>query len=130
MVWPRTAAAVAFLLVQQLVGLHASASHQQHILAQELAPAPQDQHQHGHLPRPRVAIVGGGAGGTSSAYFLAFLASQDPRLSVDVDLFEANDYIGGRSTILHLFNDDKYSAVEVGASIFVQVSHIVLVLGN
>ena len=40
------------------------------------------------LPRPRVAVIGGGAGGTSAAFFLHFLGQQEERLKVDVDLFE------------------------------------------
>lgn len=40
------------------------------------------------LPRPRVAVIGGGAGGTSAAFLLHFLGQQEERLKVDVDLFE------------------------------------------
>jgi prenylcysteine oxidase/farnesylcysteine lyase len=98
----------------------------------------QDPHQHVFdvkpefarpLPRPRVAIIGGGAAGSSSAFFLTFLAEHNPSLAVDIDLFEASDYIGGRSTFIHPFgaegdndlsNDDVRSpALELGASIFV-----------
>lgn len=89
-----------------------------------------DRHVHlGPLPRPRIAIVGGGAAGTSSAYFLHFLSEQEPRLKCDVDLYEANDYLGGRSTVIYPFhgeyedNDGSTSprmpAIELGASIFV-----------
>lgn len=84
---------------------------------------------HGRLPRPRVAIIGGGAAGTSSAYFLHHLGVEEPHLEVDIDIFEANDYLGGRSTVIMPFEgeiDDKtdasaspYAPIELGASIFV-----------
>ena len=84
-------------------------------------------HQHdaataGRLPRPRIAIVGGGAAGTSSAFFLTHLGNHNASLSVDVDLFEANDYLGGRSTIVYPFDNDTYPSIEVGASIFVKAN--------
>lgn len=81
-----------------------------------------NQHHHGILPRPRVAIIGGGAAGTSSAFFLSHLAAVNSSLAVDVDLFEANDYLGGRSTIVYPFDNASYPAIEVGGSIFVQAN--------
>jgi hypothetical protein len=93
-----------------------SEAHQQHVFAQS---GSGDRHQHGHLPKPRVAIIGGGAAGTSSAFFLTHLATADPSLAVDIDLFEANDYIGGRSTVAYPYDNESYPAIELGASIFV-----------
>lgn len=77
---------------------------------------------YGRLPKPRVAIIGGGAAGTSSAFFLSHLAAVNSSLAVDVDLFEANDYLGGRSTIVYPFNNESYPAIELGASIFVKAN--------
>lgn len=77
---------------------------------------------HHRLPRPRTAIIGGGAAGTSSAFFLSHLGYENHFLAVDVDLFEANDYLGGRSTIVYPFDNDTYPSIEVGASIFVKAN--------
>ena len=78
----------------------------------------------GQLPRPRVAIIGGGAAGTSSAYFLGFLGTQEPSLACDIDLFESNDYLGGRSTTVQPFDsyDESLTSIELGGSIFVKVN--------
>lgn len=80
---------------------------------------------------PKVAIIGGGAAGSSAAYFLSHFA-REAGLETDVTLFEESDYIGGRSTVLWPWNDDPFedprklgepdtyeAPVELGASIFV-----------
>lgn len=95
---------------------YAHAHEAQHVLT---SPA-----QHPHLPRPRVAIVGGGAGGTSAAFFLRHLSDHEPSLSVDVDLFEINEYLGGRSNTIRPFHNEAYPAVEIGASIFVPANKV------
>lgn len=101
---------------------------------------------HPHLPRPRVAIIGGGAGGTSAAYFLRHLADHgdsSSSLACDVDLFEANAHLGGRSTTILPFQREtegiyedsegkklnspahkslRYPPIELGASIFVSAN--------
>ena len=93
-------------------------------------PAPERHHA---LPRPRVAIIGGGAGGTSAAFFLKHLGDHDPALAVDVDLFEAEDHLGGRSTTIRPTysesNDgadqsQRFPPVELGGSIFVEANKV------
>jgi prenylcysteine oxidase/farnesylcysteine lyase len=48
---------------------------------------------------PRVAIIGAGAGGSSAAFWIA-KAKERHGLNVSVDIYERNDYIGGRE-LLH-----------------------------
>lgn len=72
----------------------------------------------------RVAIVGGGAGGSSAAFFVSHLASAAGDKEVTIRIFERRDYLGGRSTIIYPFDeplkgDGGYEPVEAGASIFV-----------
>lgn len=81
---------------------------------------------------PRVAIIGAGAGGSSAAFFLKHfhtLAGQG--LHTDVTVYDAADYVGGRSTVIWPWNDDPLAVphsgsvdaleppVELGASIYV-----------
>lgn len=84
---------------------------------------PQDNHLkvfHNDTTRPlRVAIIGGGASGTSCAFFLSEIARKADR-PLSLRLFERRDYLGGRSTVLYPFNDSSsYEPIEAGASIFV-----------
>ncbi|GAA5851028.1 hypothetical protein JCM8547_009159 [Rhodosporidiobolus lusitaniae] len=86
---------------------------------------------------PRVAIIGGGAGGSSAAYFLShFSKLKDLGLKTDVTVYESSEYIGGRSTVLWPWNDNPLEdprklgepddlheePVEAGASIFVSAN--------
>ncbi|GAA6009828.1 hypothetical protein JCM11491_000830 [Sporobolomyces phaffii] len=88
---------------------------------------------------PRIAIIGAGAGGSSAAYFLKHFSKLTSRnLSTQVTIYEASDYIGGRSTVLWPWADDPYAPprhsadegepeeevepVELGASIFVEAN--------
>jgi prenylcysteine oxidase/farnesylcysteine lyase len=49
-------------------------------------------------PRPpRVAIIGAGAGGSSAAFWIA-KAKERNGLDVAIDIYERNDYIGGRKS--------------------------------
>ncbi|KWU45646.1 hypothetical protein RHOSPDRAFT_32568 [Rhodotorula sp. JG-1b] len=81
---------------------------------------------------PRVAIIGAGAGGSSAAFFLKHfdsLVGHD--LHTDVTVYDAADYVGGRSTVIWPWNDDPLAVphsgsvdaleppVELGASIYV-----------
>ncbi|KAI0273059.1 FAD/NAD-P-binding domain-containing protein [Russula aff. rugulosa BPL654] len=70
---------------------------------------------------PRVAIIGAGAGGSSAAFWIA-KAKERNGLDVEIDIYERNDYIGGRSTTVYPYNDTAYEPVELGASIFVRVN--------
>lgn len=80
----------------------------------------------------RVAIIGAGAAGTSTAYHLRRYAAA-AQIAVNITVFERNDYIGGRSTTVYAFeNEDTRNRhgprvpVELGASIFVSVNHILV----
>ncbi|GAA6004134.1 uncharacterized protein JCM10292_005899 [Rhodotorula paludigena] len=89
---------------------------------------------------PRIAIVGAGASGSSAAFFLShFGALRDAGLATEVTIYDSNEYVGGRSTVLWPWNDDPLhnpsdrrlstdavageeddvDPVEMGASIFV-----------
>lgn len=81
---------------------------------------------------PRVAIIGAGAGGSSAAFFLKHFDSLAGHgLHTDVTVYDAADYVGGRSTVIWPWNDDPLAVppsgsvdaleppVELGASIYV-----------
>jgi prenylcysteine oxidase/farnesylcysteine lyase len=71
----------------------------------------------------RVAIIGAGPGGSSAAYYLDQFSrsSLDDRLEVTV--FDANPRVGGRTTTVNALDDPRYPT-ELGASIFVEINHI------
>ncbi|KAL6252442.1 hypothetical protein RBB50_000161 [Rhinocladiella similis] len=72
----------------------------------------------------RVAIIGAGPGGSSASYHLdkfSRLSSLDTPL--DITIFDTNPYIGGRTTTVNALDDPGYP-VELGASIFVEINHI------
>ncbi|KAF9210865.1 hypothetical protein BGZ59_008830 [Podila verticillata] len=74
-----------------------------------------------------VAIIGAGAGGTSTAYFLNNYL-QPPHLNykhdASITVFEQSDKIGGRCSAFRVKNPGQADEmVEVGASIFVKVNH-------
>ncbi|OCH92435.1 FAD/NAD(P)-binding domain-containing protein [Obba rivulosa] len=69
----------------------------------------------------RIAIVGAGAGGSSAAFWIA-KAKERFGLDVEVDVFEKNDYIGGRSTVVYPYGNISLEPVELGASIFVKAN--------
>ncbi|PLN83257.1 putative prenylcysteine lyase [Aspergillus taichungensis] len=72
----------------------------------------------------RVAVIGAGAAGASTAYFLRKHAD-DSEIPVNITVFERASHVGGRSTTVNVFDDPVYP-VELGASIFVQVNeHLV-----
>ena len=78
----------------------------------------------------RVAIIGGGAGGSSAAYHLRKFADSSPLdIPIEIDLFESADRIGGRTTTVNAFDDERYP-VELGGSIFVEVNKILVNLTN
>jgi len=70
----------------------------------------------------RVAIIGGGASGSSAAYFL----SRAERNDIEITLFEKESRLGGRSTTLSHEEDPLLPAgiapIELGASIFVSAN--------
>ncbi|KAI2627736.1 prenylcysteine oxidase [Hypoxylon sp. NC1633] len=70
----------------------------------------------------QVAIIGAGAAGSSTAYHLRKYASQEG-INVNITIFEKTSHIGGRTLTVNV-HDDPLSPVELGASIFVEVNHI------
>lgn len=75
----------------------------------------------------KVAIIGAGAGGTSAAYFLSKAQDRLENLgmsseSIDVTIFERDERIGGRTTVIHPYHDERLPAIELGASIFADVN--------
>ena len=54
---------------------------------------------------PRIAIIGAGAGGSSAAFWIA-KAKERYGLDIAIDIYERNDYIGGRK----LLNQKQFSA--------------------
>ncbi|KAL7797267.1 hypothetical protein V8C37DRAFT_370547 [Trichoderma ceciliae] len=69
-----------------------------------------------------VAIIGAGAAGASAAYHLRQYADEAD-VKVNVTIFEKTSRIGGRTLTVGAF-DDPMQPVELGASIFVAVNHI------
>ncbi|KAI1459627.1 prenylcysteine oxidase [Annulohypoxylon moriforme] len=70
----------------------------------------------------QVAIIGAGAAGSSTAYHLRKYA-RDEGVDVNITIFEKTDRIGGRTLTVNVY-DDPLNRVELGASIFVEVNHI------
>lgn len=70
----------------------------------------------------RVAVIGAGPAGTSFAYHLHNYSSQSD-ISLAITVYDRESYIGGRSTTVNVY-DEPLNPVELGASIFVQVNHI------
>ena len=106
------------------------------VLFQLLSPTTADDHAQSPIhesPLPnqrltRIAIIGAGPGGSSASYYLRKFSQQSATNAaeehpVDITVFESNPYIGGRSTTINALNDSRYP-VELGASIFVEINHI------
>ncbi|KAG2023145.1 hypothetical protein CC2G_000832 [Coprinopsis cinerea AmutBmut pab1-1] len=70
---------------------------------------------------PRVAIIGAGAGGTSAAFWIG-KAKERFGLDVEIDVYDKENYVGGRSTVVYPYDDRKFKELELGASIFVQAN--------
>ncbi|KAK6516657.1 hypothetical protein TWF506_006553 [Arthrobotrys conoides] len=71
-------------------------------------------------PVKRVAVIGAGAAGSSAAYYLKEYAEKHD-YRVNITIYERNNYIGGRTTTVHAY-DDPEEPVELGGSIFVEVN--------
>ncbi|KAG8922639.1 hypothetical protein FRC02_011729 [Tulasnella sp. 418] len=69
----------------------------------------------------KIAIIGAGAGGSSAAFFLG-MAKDRFGHHINIDLFERNSYIGGRSTAVHPYGDPSLPPQELGASIFIDAN--------
>ncbi|KAI1103737.1 prenylcysteine oxidase [Jackrogersella minutella] len=70
----------------------------------------------------QVAIIGAGAAGSSTAYHLHKYAKEEG-MDVNITIFEKTSHIGGRTLTVNVY-DDPLNPVELGASIFVKVNHI------
>lgn len=80
-----------------------------------------------HPGRRKIAIIGAGPSGTSAAYWLykAQQKLQDVGRGsdgFDIHLYEKEERIGGRTKVVHPFDDDNHAPVELGASIFADVN--------
>jgi len=72
---------------------------------------------------PRIAIIGAGAGGSSAAFWIS-KAKERFGLDIQMDVYEAADYIGGRTTIVHPYDNKSLPGLELGASVFVKLNKI------
>ncbi|KAF9015454.1 Prenylcysteine lyase-domain-containing protein [Cyathus striatus] len=70
---------------------------------------------------PRIAIIGAGAGGSSAAFWIS-KAKERFGVDVDIDVYDREEYIGGRSTIVYPYGNTSLPELELGASIFVQAN--------
>ncbi|KAI1407148.1 prenylcysteine oxidase [Hypoxylon sp. FL1857] len=75
-----------------------------------------------HRDVKQVAIIGAGAAGSSTAYHLHKYAKQEG-IDVNITIFEKTSHIGGRTLTVNVY-DDPINPVELGASIFVEINHI------
>lgn len=66
-------------------------------------------------------FTGGGAGGSSTAFWLSNTVGRSVPLNITV--YEKSDRVGGRSTVVPIKNDPSLGHIEVGASIFVPVNY-------
>ncbi|KAG6919572.1 hypothetical protein DXG01_004235 [Tephrocybe rancida] len=67
---------------------------------------------------PRIAIIGAGAGGSSAAFWISKVKERFG-VSVEVDVYEKESYIGGRSITVYPYDNTSLPPLELGASIFV-----------
>ncbi|KAK8131028.1 Farnesylcysteine lyase [Apiospora sp. TS-2023a] len=73
-------------------------------------------------PVKQVAVIGAGAAGASTAYHLHRYA-EEAGIAVNITVFEKSSRVGGRTLTVNA-HDNPLSPVELGASIFVKVNHI------
>ncbi|KAI1344507.1 Prenylcysteine oxidase [Xylariaceae sp. FL0016] len=76
----------------------------------------------------QVAIIGAGAAGSSAAYHLHKFAEQEG-IAINLTVFEKTERIGGRTLTVNVY-DNPLDPVELGASIFVEVNHILYNASN
>ncbi|KAJ3489421.1 hypothetical protein NLI96_g2134 [Meripilus lineatus] len=69
----------------------------------------------------RIAVVGAGAGGSSAAFWIG-KARERFGLDVEIDVFEREDYVGGRSITVQPYNDSELEPMELGGSVFVKAN--------
>jgi prenylcysteine oxidase/farnesylcysteine lyase len=66
--------------------------------------------------------IGGGASGTSTAFWLSNVFPNAANVFVTSTIFERNSYLGGRSTTVPIKDDFALGTIELGASIFVEAN--------
>ncbi|KIJ31067.1 hypothetical protein M422DRAFT_267276 [Sphaerobolus stellatus SS14] len=81
---------------------------------QQAADVPSKQRKPHH-----VAIIGAGAAGSSATYWLARASNRSKEVEFEIEVFEGEGYIGGRSTVVFPHNSKAFQPVKLGASIFV-----------
>jgi prenylcysteine oxidase/farnesylcysteine lyase len=90
-------------------------------LISKLFPAVTNAEQPVGSVTPRIAIIGAGAGGSSSAFWIS-KAKERFGVDVEIDVYDSNGYIGGRSTIVYPYDNSSLPELELGASIFVEAN--------
>lgn len=89
------------------------------IVTQE-APNTNESNDSNSKPSYKIAIIGGGVGGTSTAYFLQeLLAKYEEMIDYEIDIFEQSNKIGGRVATIQ-FDEFDY---EAGGSILHERNH-------
>jgi prenylcysteine oxidase/farnesylcysteine lyase len=76
------------------------------------SPTPTAEIKDSPPPVPRIAIIGAGAGGSSAAFWISNAKSRFG-LNVEIDVYDRNDYIGGRRSLImtgSLLHSDKLSS--------------------
>ncbi|KAG9080729.1 hypothetical protein FRC06_006216, partial [Ceratobasidium sp. 370] len=67
----------------------------------------------------KVAVIGAGAGGSSAAYWISLAKKRIiPNAQLVIDVYDKNNYIGGRSTVVYPYGNTAYDPIELGAGIF------------
>ncbi|KAF9650736.1 hypothetical protein BDM02DRAFT_1305567 [Thelephora ganbajun] len=61
-----------------------------------------------------VAVIGAGAGGSSTAFFIA-KAKQRYGVDIDIHIYDKNELVGGDNDIIYPYDDGRYGSVELGA---------------
>jgi len=61
-----------------------------------------------------VAIIGAGAGGSSTAFFIA-KAKQRYGVDIDIHIYDKNEFVGGDNDVVHPYDDARYRPIELGA---------------
>ncbi|KAI8080016.1 Prenylcysteine lyase-domain-containing protein [Halteromyces radiatus] len=69
----------------------------------------------------KIAIIGGGAAGSSTAFWLSNTVGQS--IPIDMTIYEKEGRIGGRSTVVPIKDTPSLGHIELGASIFVPVNY-------
>ncbi|KAI0655027.1 Prenylcysteine lyase-domain-containing protein [Cubamyces menziesii] len=69
----------------------------------------------------RVAIIGAGAAGSSAAFWIG-KAKERYGVDVEIDVYDRNPYVGGRSTVVQPYDMPELEPVELGGSVFVEVN--------